>query len=173
MDYVDKIERARFLGREFLVWLWHESEVREGVLPLSGGEACELWLEGHLTLVGAETEKSESKLKAAMPSASPEAKEALRQGKLPVKAKLRVARGPQTWGFTLNADTLGIASVSVPALIKEDTDERFFERMELVETLEATLSDLLGTFLELRASAQWEGQAVPALRRWVHEAPAS
>jgi len=172
MDYVDRIERARFLGREFLVWLWYESEAREGVLPLSTGESIELWLEAHLTLVGAtEVEKSESKLKSAMPSASPEAKEALRQGKLPIKAKVRLARGPQTWGFVLNADTLGISSVQIPALLKEENDEKFFERMELVESLEAIVADLLGTFLELRTSEHWDVDSVPKLRGWL--APAA
>lgn len=170
MDYVDRIERARFLGREFLVWLWHESEAREGVLALSTGESCEVWLEEQLTLVGAESEKSESKLKSAMPSASPEAKEALRQGKLPRKAKVRIARGTQTWGFLLDADTLGIASVSIPALITEDTDEKFYERMDLVETLEAILADLLGTFLALRTSEAWDTTVMPQLRGWIRAA---
>ncbi|AKF03116.1 hypothetical protein [Sandaracinus amylolyticus] len=170
MDYVDRIERARFLGREFLVWLWHESEAKEGVLTLSNGEACEVWLEAQLTLVGAEDEKSESKLKSAMPSASPEAKEALRQGKLPIKAKLRIARGTQTWGFLLNADTLSIASVQIPALLREENDEKFYERMELVETLETILDDLLGQFLELRTSETWDGRVMPQLRDWVRAA---
>ncbi|MBC7171611.1 MAG: hypothetical protein H5U40_04255, partial [Polyangiaceae bacterium] len=158
----------RFLGREFLVWLWHESEVREGILPLSGGDACELWLEEQLTLVGAQpNEKSESKLKSAIPSASPEAKEALRQGKLPVKAKLRVNRGTQSWGFLLNADTLGIASVQIPALLKEENDEKFYERMDLVENLEAILDDLLGTFIGIRTSESWDAEVLPRLREWV------
>ncbi len=168
MDYVDRIERARFLGREFLVWLWHESEAREGVLPLSGGDACELWLEEQLTLVSAQpNEKSESKLKSAIPSASPEAKEALRQGKLPVKAKVRVNRGTQSWGFLLDADTLGIASVQIPALLDEENDEKFFERIGLVENLEAILDDLLGTFIALRTSARWDAEIVPRMREWV------
>lgn len=167
MDLVDRIERARFLGREFLVWLWYESERNEGVLALSTGEACELWLEAQLTLVGGDSEKSESRLKGAMPSASPEAKEALRQGKLPTRAKLRVARGSQSWGFALDAGSLGISGVKIPSVITEDTDERFYERMELVESLEAILADLFGTFLELRTSEKWNAQTAPSMRQWV------
>jgi hypothetical protein len=173
MDLVDRIERARFLGREFLVWLWYESERLEGVLPLSTGDACELWLEAQLTLVGGESEKAESRLKSATPSATPEAKEALRQGKMPTKAKLRVARGPQTWTFSLAADTLSISGVKIPALIKEEGDERFYERMDLVETLEAMLADLLGTFLALRVSPEFTTEVLPGMRSWLYgEAPA-
>lgn len=168
MDLLDRVERARFLGREFLVWLWHESEAREGVLPLSGGDACELWLEEQLTLVSSRAnEKSESKLKSAMPSASPEAKEALRQGKLPVKAKLRVNRGTQSWGFILDADTLGLASVRIPALLEEENDDRFYERMDLIESLEAIVDDLLGTFLAIRTSPKWDTEVLPRMLEWV------
>lgn len=167
MDLVDRIEHARFLGPEFLVWLWYESELKEGILPLAGGEACELWLEEQMTLVGRGNENTESKLKAPAPSATPEAKEALRQGKLPIKAKVRVSRGPQSWGFLLNAETLSISSVSVPALITEESEERFYERMHLVEDLEAMLGTLLESFLRLRTSSEWDESTAPAIREWV------
>ncbi|MEQ9072493.1 MAG: hypothetical protein RLP09_01485 [Sandaracinaceae bacterium] len=165
MDLVDKIERSRFLGREFLVWLWFESERLEGVLPLPSGEACELWLEEQLTLV-ADMEKAESKLKAGAPSATPEAKEALRQGKLPTKAKMRISRGPQSWSFLFNADSLAVAGVKIPALITEETDEKFYERMQLVEDLEAMIGGLYERFLEVRTSERW-AQEADAVRAWV------
>jgi hypothetical protein len=172
MDLADRIESTRFLGREFLVWLWYESEKNESVLALPEGESCALWLEEQLTLVvHGLLEKAESRLKGSTPSLSPEAKEALRQGKLPTKAKIRVDRGPQSWSFLFDADTLSIASVSIPALITEDGDERFYERMQLVEELEGMLGGLYERFLRLRTSAGWEKDAVPALREWVRADP--
>ncbi|MBO6934068.1 MAG: hypothetical protein JJ863_03810 [Deltaproteobacteria bacterium] len=163
MDLVDKIERSRFLGRELLVWLWFESERREGLLSLPGGDGCELWLEEQLTLVA---EKAETKLKAGAPSTTPEAKEALRQGKLPTKAKMRITRGPQSWSFVFDADSLSVSGVKVPAQITEDTDEKFYERMQLVEELEAMLGGLYERFVELRTSQGWESEAA-AIREWV------
>lgn len=172
MDLADCIEKSRFLGREFLVWLWFESEKEEGVLALPGGESCALWLEEQLTLVVHNVlEKAESRLKASTPSLTPEAKEALRQGKLPTKAKIRVDRGEQSWSFLFDADTLSMSGVSIPALITEDGDERFYERMQLVEQLEDMLGGLYERFLKLRTSAAWERDTVPALRAWVRADP--
>ena len=168
MDLVDKIERSRFLGREFLVWLWYESERLEGLLPLPNGEACELWLEEQLTLVAGGMEKAESKLRAGAPSATPEAKEALRQGKLPTKAKMRISRGTQSWSFLFDAETLGIGGVKVPAQITEDTDEKFYERMQLVEDLEAMIGGLYERFLSVRTGDAWV-QESEAVRAWVRE----
>lgn len=171
MDLLDRIENARFLGREFLVWLWYESEVKESVLPLPDGEACQLWLEEQLTLVVGGLEKAESKLKGSTPSATSEAKEALRRGKLPTRAKIRIDRGPQSWSFVFDADTLGVASVQIPALITEETEERFYERMQLVEDLEAILGGLYEQFLKVRTAETWSREIAPSMRAWVQRDP--
>lgn len=172
MDRAERIEATRFLGREFLVWLWWQSEEKEGVLPLPGGEPCELWLEEQLTLSTDHLlERAESKLKGGTPSLTPEAKEALRQGKTPVRAKIRVSRGPQVWTFVFDADRFAISGVQIPALVTEESDERLYERMQLVEELEAMLGGLFETFLRLRASPAWEREALPAIRAWVRKNP--
>ena len=69
-DLVDRIERNRFVGREFLLWLWFESEVFETNLAPTGQGRVALWIETRMTLA---FEKDESVLKSAMPAASPEA----------------------------------------------------------------------------------------------------
>jgi len=172
VDRVDRIEKSRFLGREFLVWLWHESEHADGVLPIGKGESVSLWLEEQLTLVSDDLlGRSECKLKGSTPSTTTEAKEALRAGKLPIKAKIRIDRPPQSWSFVFEADTLGLASVSIPALLTEEEDEKFYERMQLVEELEEMLGALFETFLRLRTSPNWERHALPALRVWVKKEP--
>lgn len=172
MDLVDKIEKSRFLGREFLVWLWHESEHSDGVLSIGKDESISLWLEEQLVLVSDDLlGRSECKLKSSTPSATNEAKEALRAGKLPIKAKIRLDRPPQSWSFIFDADTLGIASVSIPALLTEEEDEKFYERMQLVEELEEMIGALFETFLRLRTSPAWERHALPIMREWVQKEP--
>ena len=89
MSLAELIEQRRFVGREFLVWLWFESELFEGRFELQGIGPSEIWLESQMTLV---QEKEQSRLKGAAPSSAPEAHEALRQGKLPSQARERGAR---------------------------------------------------------------------------------
>ena len=79
-DLVERIEQNRFVGREFLLWLWFESQLFETNLAPSGQASCALWLETRITLA---FEREESVLKSGAPGAAPEAREALRQGKLP------------------------------------------------------------------------------------------
>ena len=164
MDLVDLIEKRRFLGREFLVFLWFESELFDGQVPVDGFGPCELRLEGFITL---SCDKEQARLKGAAPSGEPEAHQALRQGKLPVQARLRVTAGELEYAFAFNADTLGIASVKIPAVVKNEADDQFYERMYLVEELESLLAALYAKFVAVRLSSAWEEQVLPAIRAWV------
>src|SRR5271166_3169594 len=107
MDLVDLIEKRRFVGREFLVFLWFESELLDGQIPVEGFGPCELRLESWITLA---CDKEQARLKGVMPSAEPEAHQALRQGKLPAQARLRVTVGELEYAFSFQADTLALAA---------------------------------------------------------------
>lgn len=168
-DLVERIEQNRFMGREFLLWLWFESQLFETNLAPSGQPSCALWLETRITL---SFEREESVLKSAAPGAAPESREALRQGKLPREARIRMITEEREFAWLFKADTLGLASVALPAeLTKKDDDahEVLYERMRLVEALEATLEALWSDFLALRLSEAWEATCVPALGQFAHD----
>ena len=168
---VERIEQNRFAGREFLLWLWFESILFETNLAPTGQASCALWMETRLTLT---FEKDESVLKTAVPGQAPEAREALRQGKLPREARLRLISGEHEYAWLFKADTLGIGGLAIPAELKAKDDEIhevLYERMRLVEALEATLEALWSDFLALRLSEAWEAAVVPALQAFAHEEP--
>ena len=126
-------------------------------------------LEARLTL---SFEKDESVLKSAAPAASPEAKEALRQGKLPREARLRLTTGEREFAFTFKGATLGLASVAIPAELKDKGDEMhevFYERMRLLEELSAVLEALWADFLTLRLGEAWDASIVPLMKRFAHQ----
>lgn len=167
MELLDLIEGRRFMGREFIVWLWFESEMQETNLRPTGVDPVSLWLEAQITLV---LEKEESRLKGAIPASSPEAKEALRQGKLPKEAKMRLTRGDREFVWTLKADTLGLSGLKLPTQLKK-TDEKhevFYERMMLLEDLEAALSALYVDFVHLRLADEWDDDIVPLMQTWAY-----
>jgi hypothetical protein len=166
---VERIEQNRFAGREFLLWLWFESVVFETNLAPTGQISCALWLETRLTLT---LEKDESLLKTAVPGVAPEAREALRQGKLPREGRLRLTTGEREYAWLFRADTLALSGLTIPAELKgkeDDMHEVLYERMHLVEALETTLEALWSDFLALRLSEAWEAAVVPALTAFARE----
>ncbi|HEU4406763.1 MAG TPA: hypothetical protein VFS43_15965 [Polyangiaceae bacterium] len=171
MDLLPLIESRRFLGREFLTWLWFESELFGGELSASSAGALEVAFERQITLVGGPKGDEESKLKGVNPSATSEAREALRQGKLPTVARARLRKGERDFAFVFNADTLGLASLKLPDVVKEGGDEPFFDRVALVEEIESALGALYADFLRLRAGEVWGEVVLPAIMRWVRDEP--
>lgn len=168
-DLVTRIEQNRFTGREFLLWIWFESVLFETNLTPSGEPPCALWLETRMTL---SFDKDESLLKTAAPGAAAEAREALRQGKLPREARIRLTSGDKEYAFLFKADMLSLGGLSVPAELdakKDEVHEVLYERMRLAEALEATLEALWSDFLSLRLSEAWQTAVLPALMRFAHD----
>ena len=167
MDLVDKIHRAERFGAEFLTWLWFASE-DDPVLPIDPtfGEV-EVYFEERLVVGSTEVNAQENFFKGGQPTTSAEARAALRLGKQAYEAKLRIIRGAQEWSFVLKARPFGISSVRIPAVLAKESDERFAERMMLLEQLEHMLEALVGRFLRLRLSDTWTAEQLPSIRRWV------
>jgi hypothetical protein len=171
MDLLPLIESRRFFGREFLTWLWFESELYSGELSTSSAGALEIAFERQITLVGGPKGDEESKLKGVNPSASSEAREALRQGKLPTVARARMRIEDRDFAFVFNADNLSLSSLKLPDVVKEGVDEPFFDRIALVEEVESAVVALYADFLRLRAGEAWDSVVLPAIMRWVRDEP--
>ncbi len=165
-DLVDRIGRGRFLGREFLVWLWFESEVFDGELELAGTGVFEIHLDTQIVLC---LDKEQSRLKGRAPSGGREAREALRQGKTPTNARLRLTKGEHDYAFQLAADKLGLSAVKIPTHVKDEKHDQFYERMYLIEELEVLLDGLYSDFLALRLGKAWNESILPMIQTWVRE----
>lgn len=190
----DRIELRRFVGREFLLWLWLESELFDATLETKEHGQFGLWLEGRLVL---NEGKESTVIKGVLPAAHREAKEALLRGKTVDRAGLHLSFGDHECTFTLRGDTLGIAGLVPPRKPKEEepaavvleqpkrrraprkreaedemavgeiAHETFFERMRFTGEVEALLTALYRDFLTLRLSPTWDTAIVPTLERWV------
>ena len=192
MQLVDRIEKRRFVGREFLLWLWFESEVFDATLRTDAHGSFGLWLEKRLTL---SVEKRSTRIVGPTPGFGREAKEALLAGQLPESAGIRIALRETETGFFLKAEGLAIGGLKLatvldrkeerePDLVREmkgghkgkkkgkqrdaddDAHERFYERMQLTAEIEEILEALYSDFRALRLSSSWNDQVVPFLRAW-------
>lgn len=166
-DYGALVEANRFLGREYLLWLWFESELFETELRTSSGKTCSLWVETQITLAA---DQEEARVKSGMPAATPEAKQALRQGKLPKQARLHAIVDEHEFTWAMKADDLAVGALKVPAELKSKDDryEALYERMRLTEELESVLEALFDDFVAMRLSPTWSSKVVPILQAWAY-----
>jgi hypothetical protein len=158
-----------FLGNEFLLWLWHEADHNDGVIKTESTEVS-LFIDKSLDLDCAYGLTGRDSLRGAGPSRMPEAKDALRTGKLPRKMGLVLDPGQQ-FTLTLNAETLAITSARLPEVEDAQTPRvAFEERVTLIRELWSAIDSLFEAFLKRRSSTGWESRTT-AIRKWIQQAP--
>ncbi len=167
MDLVDRIETTRFLGGEFVLWLWFSRDVLDGVLTIPGQGVVEIALESTLVLVDPLEDKERVTIRGRDPLGSPEAEHALLLGKLPRQVGLRFIFEQNEWLATLDAASFALSSVKLPALLSEGEEEHFHERLRFFEQLHDLVQGLYRHFLRVRLSPEWKSGLLPAMQRWL------
>jgi hypothetical protein len=184
---VDRIEKRRFVGREFLLWLWFESELFDATLSTRDHGPFGLWLEKRLVLSEG---KEKTSITSPMPGLGREAKEALLRGQLPESAGIRIALRDDEQSFVFKAESFAVSGLKLQTVLakeepnqllqemmggktrppakKEPADlhEQFYERMMLAAEFEGLLETLYRDFLSLRLSAGWQETVAPMMRSW-------
>jgi hypothetical protein len=167
MDLVDRIETSRFMGGEFLLWLWFSRDVTDGVIEVAGLGGIDVSLESTIMLADPLADQERVTVRGHDPCGSLETDQALRRGKLPRKVGLRFIFEQAEWVFTLDTSTLQLGGVKLPALLSQGEEEHFHERMRLFEQLHDLVRGAYEKFLRVRLSPAWDAELVPAMRRWI------
>ncbi|MDR0498806.1 MAG: hypothetical protein LBH03_03595 [Holophagales bacterium] len=150
MKPLELIEQGRFLGEEFLLWLWMRG-LTEGGTSGQAFDTSACFLDDSVMLVTERGDVKELSLRKGNPSESLEAFEALSRGLRPCKAKLRILAGDMEWTCTLGAVQLDISALKLPPTQTKDVQGRISDRLFLLEEGTAHLERRFAIFLERRA----------------------
>lgn len=163
-------EPKDFLGNEFLLWLWHEADSRTGIIATESAGDVTVYIDRSLDLDCAYGQSGRDGLRGEGPSRMPEAKDALRTGKMPRRAGLIVEAAGQQFSLTLGAEALAVSSLKLPEVEEAQSPRVVFEeRVSMLRDLSKSIDALFDTFLKSRASSAWEGYTT-GLRRWILQA---
>ena len=159
-----------FLGNEFLLWLWHETETNGGGVGRSNGDGdVAVLIDRQLDLDCVYGQSGRAMLRATGPTQMPEARDALRTGKIPRKAGMVLDVSNMQFALTLNPETFSIAAARLPEVKEAQTPRVVFEeRISLLRELSRTMDQMYQRFLALRASSSWEGHT-SSIRRWIKQ----
>ena len=165
IDLGDEVARKRFLGGEFLMWLWYRVEKEENLFEIDGNW-IELNFDDQLVLEVQLAESEQTRLKGGAPAHSPEAYKALQHGKRISKARIRLSHNEREWLFMITADSFAMSGIKIPAVLRDEDDDRLSERLYLIDELDRMWNGIYRAFLELRLSERWESEA-HAIRTWI------
>jgi len=162
-------EPKDFIGNEFLLWLWHEADHRTGIIKTESAGDVTLYIDRSLDLDCAYGQTGRDALRGTGPSRMPEARDALRSGKLPRRAGFILDALGQQFSFNLGSEAMSLGGGKLPEIEDAETPRVLFEeRIALLRDLCKSLDALFETFLEVRASSAWESQ-VSGIRKWILE----
>ncbi len=175
MDLVDLIQEKRFLGQEFLAWLWYKSEERGGYVDLPETGDILVVFEKHMLLEYGEGDTTEKVICRGLQTELKEAREGLRLAKKPEQARLRIARGEYEYGVTLTAQTLEFRNVKLPKTAgtekgsdgSDNIEGQILERISLLEDLTFLIDELFRMFVNIRATEKWT-EELQKIRSWVN-----
>ncbi len=175
MDLVDLIAEKRFVGQEFLTWLWWKSEERGGTVALPGQGDIIVVFEKHMLLEYGEGDSNEKLICSGLQTELQEARTGLLMGKKLEQARIQLIQADHEWNFTMAAALMEFRNVKLPKTggtessgsnNPEETEGMILERIFLFEELIRIVNDLFRMFLEIRVSDAWQ-EEVEKLRQWV------
>ncbi len=178
MDLVDLIAEKRFLGQEFLTWLWWKSEERGGTVDVPEVGDVTLVFEKHMLLEFGEGESSEKIICSGLQAELQEARTGLQMGKKLEQARIRLDYNNYEFSFTLAAALMEFRSVRLPKTETTESDKSenpeevegmILERIFLFEELIRMVNKLFLMFLKVRVGDEWHDE-LPKIRVWINKA---
>lgn len=156
-----------FLGNEFLLWLWYWADDIGDTLTLPDGSEATFFFSGGVKVEDPKGQSGHGTLNSASAPRLPEARAAVRHGKLPRKAAMTVVRHDEEFSFVLQAETLAVTSAKLPAPPDDvDARARNEHRLQAVRDLAETIEQMYAAFLAMRMGAGW-GDLLRAIQAWL------
>jgi hypothetical protein len=175
MDLVELIEEKRFIGQEFLTWLWWKSEERGGSVDLPGRGDIQVTFEKHMLLESGEGESIEKLICSGLQTELQEARTGLRIGKKLEQARIHLVHDTYEYNFTLAAALMEFRNVRLPKTAgtesdnsnnPEETEGMILERIYLFEELVRIVNGLFRMFLDIRISEAWRSEVLK-VHTWI------
>ena len=177
MDLVDIIAEKRFIGQEFVTWLWFKSEERGGAVDIPGIGDVVVVFEKHILLEYGDGDSREKVICQGLQAEMSEARTGLRMGKKLEQARILLGRGEYEWNLTLRASMFDFKSVKPPKTMatSEESDDpdavegRIIEKISLYEQALHLVDEMFRMFLHVRLSDDWTNELL-RLRQWINDA---
>ena len=171
LDVSVSYDRYKFLGYEFLTWLWFIMENRQDILKKSDNELVSLDIGNCVVLENNKNDTNESITIKGDKAGLEEGILSLQKGAVVTELNLVYKAGNNEWRFNIKGESLNISSLKTPETgpveTKDDIEGILLEKVFLYEKIFVLMNNLYKHFISLRVTGRWEKDVVPGIRKWV------
>ena len=170
LDIAVAYNRYKFLGNEFLTWLWFMIETDQNRLRRYDPDLVSLNIGSRLVLENTHKNAKETVTIKGEDANLEEGLLALKKGAVVTEIHLSYKTGAQHWQFSLKGESLNISNLKLPETgpveTPEDLESVVIEKAYLVEKVIGLTNNLFSHFVKLRVSNKWRNQTVSQIRKW-------
>jgi hypothetical protein len=171
LDVSISYNRYKFLGYEYLTWLWFLIENGQDKIKKLEQEPVSLQIGNRIVLENMKKDTVESITIKGDDADLEEGVLALRKGAVVSELNLWYKLGDQQWRFTVKAESLHVKNLKCPATgsveSEEDLEGAVLEKVYLCEKALQLTDNLFKQFITLRLSDDWNKRVVPRMKKWM------
>jgi hypothetical protein len=174
LDVAVAYNRYRFLGFEFLTWLWFTIETDQPRISVLQPDGVSLEIGNRLVLENRQGETMEIITIRGDDAGLEEGRLALQKGAVVTEINLSLRISDQRWQFTLKGESLSLSNLKIPETgpveTREDVEGALLEKFYLYEKVVGLVDAAFKAFIGHRVSNEWKATVVPGIRQWIFQA---
>jgi hypothetical protein len=175
LDVAVAYNRFKFLGDEFLTWLWFVIEQDPSVLRNADPDLTSFEIGNRIVLKKTHKNAFERITIKGEDAGLEEARVALKNGALVAELNLVYRSAQQKWQFTLKGESLNLRSLKTPKIAppesSDDVEGSVIKKIFLYDKILQFLEKLYKTFIKLRTSNRWQSHEIPLMKKWLRAKP--
>jgi len=171
LDVAVAYNRFKFLGDEFLTWLWFVIEQDHSILKKLDPELTSFEIGNRIVLEKRHKKAVERITIKGEDADLDEAMLALKKGALVAEFNLIYRSAQQKWQFTLKGESLNLSSLKTPQTAPpespDDLEATVLEKIFFYDKILQFLEKLYKYFIKLRISNSWQGREIELIKNWI------
>lgn len=172
LDVAVAYNRYKFIGEEFLTWLWYLIDTGQKRLKSIDKEIDGLEIGNRIVLENRKKESTERITIKGDDAGLEEGILALKKGALVSELSLKYKSNNHEWTFSIKGESLNFSSLKTPATAlpetADDLEGYVIEKTYLYEKVIKFIENAFANYIKLRISNSWNRTEMPQMRQWIH-----
>jgi len=172
LDLAVAYNRYRFLGDEFLTWLWFLVETDQNAFREIDADFTELEIGNRVVLENRQKKSLERISIRGDDAGLEEGRLALKKGALLTELSLIFKTGEHQWQFSLKGESLNISNLKTPGPAlppsAEEMEDFILDKSEQINKITNFVELAFKAFIRARVSNAWKTKKVPNIKKWIN-----